>query len=370
MTPIQPTQLWSYLWFKTTKIPSSLDHFFYVSWEDALWDLLQQMEVPADSTALVPSFFCPDVVTNMAAHGVTSIYYPVDANFQTDPVVFKRWLEKYQPKVVVILHAVGITNKLWQECDIWLPALPKDCLLVEDSVHRVVNPQGIKLLTPNHVVIDSLRKVIPLPGSNLYTVVNRFRSRQHQHDAWYRTMVLWWWVIFQSCLGVSQLVPNRGWQRSWNLRAEQAMLIGYDLIGDSQQSNLGWKWAQVLAAHINFEKIKRTKQAQVAVYYSLLAEKHFDSFSVPVIPKSDWELLRGFPLILPVKKMGPSKAAKIIRTAEETLQILRAHGLMIRFELTDCPWSKDQKVVYLPIGPHLSLRKVTAIAHTIVGLIA
>ncbi len=40
--------------------------------------------------------------------------------------------------------------------------------IIEDCVHRITDPNKIKLLTPHHIRIDSLRKVTPVQGSNLY----------------------------------------------------------------------------------------------------------------------------------------------------------------------------------------------------------
>lgn len=365
MVPIQPTSLWSYLHFSSWEKPFYLDHFFYVSWEDALWDILPQIGVTPSirkhATALVPSFFCPDVVENMANHGLKSIYYPVDEHFQTDPMLFAQWLETHQPQVVVILHAVGITNQLWQHTKVWLPSLPKNCLLIEDSVHRVVNPANISLAHENHVVIDSLRKVSPVPGSNFFAMAGRFEQSAKNVDQPYRTTVLWWWLVFQLCLGISTLIRWNPWQRFWNFRAEQTMLIGYDYIGDSSVSNNGWLWAKKIARYLDFDKIEKSKQEQVTAYNAILVtgiqtnrDTNLTLFSIPNIPLTDRGLLRGFPIILPLS------------TAQKTLDDLRTKGLIVRFELNDCPWSQQRKVVYLPLGPHLSTNDIRKIASTVV----
>jgi len=51
---------------------------------------------------------------------------------------------------------------------LWLKNVKPETILIEDSVHQLVNPEEIKFIKKNHFIIDSLRKVIPLQGSNLF----------------------------------------------------------------------------------------------------------------------------------------------------------------------------------------------------------
>jgi len=348
MFPIQPTGL-SYFSSRKIEVPGNLKRYFYASWEDALWDILKFQNIKPSSIALVPEFFCPDVIFNMEAHGLRCVYYPVDKNFQTDPTEFKSALEKHKPKVLVIFHAVGITNRLFEKYDVWRSALPKGCILIEDSVHRVVNPQDIILLNARHVVLDSLRKVAPVPGCNMYCDLQEFTFTPTAGSLTlvYQAQVLFWWVAFQIALSLVRILPMRNWQKFWNKLAENAMLAGYEVIGDSKQAGAGWGIARWLATHLDFEKIKKKKESQVKQYEESFVQLwQTKSIFQIKIPTEDYGRLRGYPVGL------------TLNFAKVLLNKLRDAGLLVRFELEGCPWSSKHKVIYLPLGPHVNEKEI------------
>lgn len=346
MISVQPTGLHHYLTSRSLVTPQNIKHFFYSSWEDTLWDLLLYFKIPKGSVAMVPVFFCGDVVKNMERHGLKCVWYPSDENFQTDPAVFKSWLLKHKPQVIVILHAVGITNQLFAQKKLWLSALPENALLIEDSVHRIVDPKNIRLIAPRHVVMDSLRKVVPVPGSNLYgdqTVLSALAPTPWWMTLPYQLQVFGWWFVFQALLSLRL-----------NTLAEKAMIAGYDVIGDSYQSGTGWPVAKLLAQHLDILKIETAKQRQVALYKKYLSPLWEDPrFFAPAFPHSDAGKLRGFPVGLRLK------------TADAILKKLRQKGLLVRFELNDSVWSKKNKVVYLPLGPYLNNNDITSLAQLV-----
>lgn len=354
MIPIQPTKLHCYLTNSAQPIPSEMSHYFYQSWEDALWDLLIHFAFPKGSVVLVPSFFCGDVIDNMAAHGLQAVFYEVDRNFQTSPKVFREALLQHTPDIVVILHAVGITNRLFSLSKEWRDALPDHALLIEDSVHRVVNPATLHFLTNRHVVMDSLRKVLPLAGSNLFAPKTlQMKMTPGSYTLPYQIAVVGWWFIFQLCLLCSTTGP-RLWRTLWNRLAETTMLRGYDVIGDSYQSGKGWQLFKLLARRLNYPHIQSVKQRHVQLYSQHLADiwQNTAFFSIH-FPETDAGLLRGFPLGLKQE------------TADQVLKMLRDNGLLVRFELNDSPWARLQKVVYLPIGPHLSDQQIVEVAQLV-----
>ncbi len=351
MTPIQPVGWWHYLRWQATTVPENLQHFSYLSWEDALWDLLEYFSYPKPSTILVPEFFCADVVENMETHGLQHKTYPLDKNLQADPKVFKKLLQEYQPQVVVILHAVGITNQLFAQKDVWLSALPKDTLLIEDSVHRVVNPAEISLISPRHIVLDSLRKVAPIPGTNLFggEVLKELKPTDSWKTIPYQSAVLAWWMIFQCCLMLA-LLPNNRWKKIWNALAEKSMLRGYDWIGDNFSAASGNTVFQWLSLRLDHEKISRTKKTQVELYETLLNPlwKSPALFKL-TFPESDFGNLRGYPVGLE------------LQNAQQILTKMRSKSLLVRFELNDFGWTQKQKIVYLPLGPHVSESQIIQI---------
>ena len=353
MYALQPTKIWRYLAFKQLVVPSSFRRFFYTSWEDAMWDLLQFFNGSDNSICLVPEFFCMDVVNNMETHGLSCIFYPVDTQLQTDPIIFASYLIKYQPKVVIVLHTVGITNQLFAHNKSWLKYLPANALLIEDSVHRLVDPQLICLLTPRHFVIDSLRKVAPLYGSNLFGDASTLRN--FKQSAWWLTLsyqlkVFWWWWLFQLHLHIAVLPMLKRHNRWWNTQAQKYLQKGYDLIGDSERAAPGPWLFKILASYLSVTTIEKIKIQQVARYLSLLKSCWTNSNLYYIhFDQADAGKLRGFPI-------GISST-----NADQLLLQLQKNQLAWKYELDDCPWSKRQKIIYLPLGPHIELNEVDTI---------
>ena len=162
-------QPWLYPFLKFSKTPLSVKagRFFYHSFEDALWDLLNKKKVPKGSLFLIPDFYCGDVLANIKLHGYKFILYSLDKHFRIKTKVFSKILKKYRPAVVVVFHAAGITSELMTDLS-WTKMLGERTLLIEDCVHRVVNPANLKFISDNHFIIDSLRKISPLYGSCIY----------------------------------------------------------------------------------------------------------------------------------------------------------------------------------------------------------
>lgn len=353
MVPIQPVNLLRFLAVSQVKVPPNLTQYFYLSWEDAVWELLEYYQIPSGAVAVVPTFFCGDVIQNMQSHGLIIKTYPVDRSFQTDPQVFKKIIHQYKPDVVVIFHAVGITNKLFSSVESWLPDLKSTAVLIEDSVHRIVEPHKIKILTDRHVVLDSLRKVVPLQGSNLYgkNLHLKVSIKKYFQTMSYRIKVMWLWLLFQASLLMVLLPAGRKWQQFWNRAAEIFMLRGYDVIGDNKTGASGSKLHYFLSTHINTNKIKKLKAKQVKLYKHLLEKTLQHSFYFEIeFPTSDYGELRGYPLGIETKH------------AEKIINLFRNKGLLFRFELNDSQWSQQQKIIYLPLGPHVTEKDIIVVS--------
>lgn len=343
--PIQPTGLNVYLGAARIVVPPRLRRLFYMSWEDALWDIMAAKNIKEKSIILVPEFFCGDVVIAMKKHGLRTIWYPCDKNFQTDPLIFKKIIEKHDPTFIVIFHAAGITNNLFVTYKKWLSAMSSKTIIIEDAVHRIVDPRKIKIIHPHHVIIDSLRKVTPLQGSNLYGRVDflNFKQGKSLNTLLYGSTVVLLSCIFQFFLFLTILFK---WQRIgklFNLLAEKIMVRIYRLTGSSNKSSPGMGVFNYLSQRLDIRRIEHSKKKQVAKYHkdlsSIFKTPHFFKIAIP--PK-DEKLLRGFPVGIHLPQ------ATAIRT------FLRKQGFLALFELNDCPWSKHEKVIYLPLGPHIS----------------
>lgn len=342
-------------------MPTNLRRLFYVSWEDALWDLLANFKIENTSVCLVPDFFCMDVVKNMEQHGLRCVFYPLDSQLQIKPAVFAQYLRNHRTSVVVILHVNGITSSLFSQNPTWLKDLPKNALLIEDSVHRLVDPNKIRLLHPNHFFIDSLRKVAPLYGSNLYgdaTTLQNFRQSAWWLTLPYQIQIFWWWWLFQFFLQVSAFPISSNWKCWCNLQAQHFMQKGYDLIGDSQRGATGPWFFNFISQFLTINAIEKVKKTQVDRYQLLLT----NHWSTSVIYKlhfdqTDAGKLRGFPVGI------------TLTCADQILPMLQKHQLAWKYELDDCPWSKRQKIIYLPLGPHIHLTDIDIICAKLISIL-
>lgn len=322
MYTIQPTNLLAYVQFFPRKIAPGVLRSFFASWEDAVWQLVAQEKLRG-GVALVPEFFCVDVLNNMAGHGVEYVYYTVDDTLQPDVNDFVKKLASEKPSIVVIFHAVGIENKLMRLFSVWQKLLPKKAFVIEDCVHRILDSEKIKILHPRHIIIDSLRKVVPLMGAQVFTheSFTLTPAAQTSTDKQYSWRLIWLWLTFQYYLL---------WGK--NLEAEQAMKAGYDVIGDNTNGAATLPIFNWLSRFLNIEKIREAKTWQVELYQQKLPTFNFGN-------PAD---LRGYPLIIPKQK------------ADTFINEIRKKGLFLRYELLDCPWSNRNKILYLPLGPHLT----------------
>lgn len=337
MISVQPIQLWRFLTFKPKTLPKGIKRLFYLSWEDALWDILAKKQIPKASVILVPEFFCGDVEWNMCDHGYKVAHYATKKNLTSDTKDFIAKIKKIKPSVVIVFHPVGITNTLFDNF-IWLKSLPEKTILIEDCVHRIVDPATIKFIKNNHIIMDSLRKVVPLQGSNVYGKVKDLNfSEPPVTQSWfYALKVTFLWIKM-----------NIFWNFGKSFAAEKNMITGYNLIGDSKWPAGGWGLFNVFNHFINFDKIARNKTGQVEIYEKYL--KHILPVTIPYL-KSDKGKMRAWPIVFKNKVQ-----------ATKVLNSLRGNGLVVRFELIDSVWSQKYRVIYLPLGPHLKSAQIMEI---------
>lgn len=326
MISSQPVFSLRYFDSKKRNISKNVKKMFYLSWEDALWDLLKYKKISAGSHILLPEFFCGDVEENIKNRGYQIIKYKVDSNLVPSEKSFFWNLKKYQPKVVVIFHAVGIQNILLTPSVV--KKIPDETLLIEDCVHRIVDVSKIKILKKNHFLIDSLRKVVPIQGARIFGRACDFDfSLPSIHQSFvYSLLVHVYWILMVLM-----------WQFSFGFVAEKLMIKGYDLIGDKVCPAKGLRFFDFLSDHLNIEYIESVKCKQVTIY-----ERELKKIKLRMLYNSyDKGKLRGWPIVL------NKDHAHVI------LNYLRYNKIALRFELDDSEWSIRYKIIYLPMGLHI-----------------
>jgi hypothetical protein len=321
-----PVNLYKYLRLRINKIPNNIGRLFYMSYEDGLWDILRKKDVKKGSKILVPEFWCGDVEVNIKAHGYKVVHYPISTSLKVNVREFKSILKKIKPEVVIVFHPFGITSNLSEDTS-WVKLLGDNTILIEDCVHRIVDPEKIVFLTGKHLVIDSLRKVIPLQGSVVYGKKEflDFRPDLINGAWWYSVKVVFYWIMMQLCLSIGK-VDN----------ALVYMDKGYALIGDNWEGAGGWLIFNLLNRFIDFDRIRKIKERQVLYYEKNIPKKYRIAYG-----SKDRGELKGFPLFLNNWE------------GKKLLFYLKKNNVMTRFELIDSKWSRNDKAIGLPIGPHL-----------------
>lgn len=335
-----------FLSFRKTSLPSNIRRYYYHSFEDGLWDLLTRNKIAKGSTVLIPDFYCMDVIENIRRHGFKPVYYPVDAHFQIQIRTLRKYIQLHKPSVVIIFHAAGIPSRALQHTR-WQHMLPKQIILIEDCVHRLINPSHMRLRSDTHYAIDSLRKVSPLPGSFLYsTSTSRFSPQSHSYVNRYVIHSMAYYVLFRIIYTLGTLVRS-----ATLIRFSHTTLLKHhdDIIGNRDVSSRGIPWLIPVTSRLNFRKIQQKKEEQVKLYRRYLSHlsKPFYNIHIPV---NEYKHLHVYPL-------GYNKPP------DETLILyLHRHGVIVWYKFPDSPWSKQRGVLFLPLGFHIQARHIQHIA--------
>ncbi len=331
---VQPVISLRYFHKEKSRIPNDISTAFYLSWEDVLWDICKSFQIKHNSVVLVPSFFCVDVMNNMKAHGLNPQYYEVDSQLQPVKSDLLKKINQTEPAFIVLFHAVGITNNLVTKE--FIQKISKDIFIIEDCVHRITNPEEVHIYSEKHVLINSLRKVVPLQGSCIFAKKNIIKQLQGPHNTFlYSSAVIVLWLIMQFNFLLQKFVIKHA-----GLFAEWSMLKGYDIIGDNVKPGYCPRFFYTLYTHLDFHYIKKIKQEQANLYTSLIC--HDSESYTPKFNQSDKGELRGYPIV-----MQKTFAKKII-------QQLRSKKIYIRPELIDSKWTQDRDIMYLPMGLHVT----------------
>ncbi|MCR4326422.1 MAG: hypothetical protein NUV52_02085, partial [Candidatus Roizmanbacteria bacterium] len=258
--------LWPFLGLDRHEAPPHIRRYYYFSFEDGLWDFLEKQRekgaIPLGSMILIPDFYCIDVINNITHHGYVCELYPVDSHFQISEKELLQRVSKTKARILVVFHVGGITSTVLNES--LCKKLPEEVIIIEDGVHRLINPSSVRLIDDRHMLIDSLRKTTPLPGSFMYGPPRLLNEPQtHQWFTWYTLVSTMYFIVFRFMFSVAMLLSIPAlvvWAHNVLLQLHD------DLIGDSVQGHRGLPGIPFIFDHINFAKVSRMKINQVRAY--------------------------------------------------------------------------------------------------------
>jgi len=325
--------------------------YYYWSWEDGLWDLLKKKHVEKGSTILIPDFYCSDVVTNMKLHGYSVAVYKLDKQFQIKKQTLLRSIQRHHPAVIILFHACGITNKVTKDKR-FLQKMTKKAMLIEDSVHQLLDPQTVKPLNESHFIMDSLRKVSPLYGSFLYGTKQGMRFQQTKR-LWslytLQTTLLYLW--FRIVLLASHLFHNP----LFAVYAHKTILKRHDDVIGNMSSHRGIPGIAWISQWINRSGIERVKREQVKWYEHMMRSLFTKSspFYRIQIPRGDYGKLHVYPV-------GLKKKA-----SAELIAYLKDQHIVVWPKFEDSAWAKNHDVLFFPLGFHMGKTSIKRIAKSL-----
>lgn len=310
-----------------------IDTLSYLSFEDALWDFLRHKITPG-STLLFPDFFCVDVWENCKNHGYMVETYPVNERFEPNIIFLEERISQYSPSVVFVFHPFGID----QTPTLKHLASHFSGYIIEDCVHRILEPDKLIFLTDKHIVIDSIRKLTPLPGSYIYAIkgtLNYTPQIQTKDTLQDKQLALNFWNEFQT------LLNTRDFNKA--MLAYELLNSGDNLIGDSSLSITLGTNLELSRNNLNLPLIQATRVEQVRLYEEYLVDILTDARFV--LPRPYYELdipyLAFYPIIL------TSDYAFLLK------EYLLQNKIQTFVEFSDCPWAINKNVLCLPLGPHV-----------------
>lgn len=297
-----------------------------------------------------------DVIENIRAHGYTPILYPLDRNFQVPKKTLERFLKKYTPHAVVLFHACGIKNTLCTDRP-YLRNISKKMVIIEDAVHMLLNPEDISVVSDTHIVMDSLRKTSPLPGSFLYGTTKMIDSivPPYTHEYLYLCYSVFLFILFRLVFVTGILSRS-----DFLVRFAHTTLLKKhdDVIGDSLAGHAGIWYIPLIHTFMHFEKIQQIKRDQATRYaralHPSLGTK--DNRYTVRIPEKDFGLLHVYPVGYTIT---PSVTHDTINS------IFEKNGIPIWTKYPDCPWSKKHAVVFLPLGFHVEYNEIDSVCRLI-----
>lgn len=339
-----------FLGIRPYRVSENIKRFYYHSMEDAIWEFTRRKGILKGSLFLLPDFYCVDVLNNIENHGFNYKLWPVDKNFNTDIPEFIALIKKTKPKIIFVFHAAGITSNLMTDTR-WLKYVSPDTVIIEDCVHRLINPEKIKLFDDRHVIMDSLRKDSPLPGSFVYgsATMLSYKQSTYRLSKYFLSTVFWYiifrWVLMLGCLANSSKLTNFAHQK--------VLQIHDDIIGDSWESYRGLPWIPIIHRFINFKKVEKLKRRQVNLYKKLMKPVYQNSskkniFYEIIYPVSDYEKLHVYPVGVTVPE---SKTKSLI-------SFLHKHNISVWIKFPKCKWNEDTACLFMPLGFHVSDKEI------------
>lgn len=282
------------------------EYSFFLSFEDALWKYLE-VYPSISKDILIPTFFCSDVSYRLEEKGYTIHYYELDNQLNLILEKFTNLSKQQCFGAVIVYYPMGLRKKTGS-ISFFRQILGEDCLIIEDCADCILEPNQVALLDKKHIIIDSLRKTLPVQGARLWCTKD-IKTLKGKSFSIYRMKSAVLYYKYRMLFLLSNLFDL------YKLKSLYWRAFGChsDLIGTSLEPAKGFYLDEFLLKFIKVDSIKEKKKLLVERFFNRVAQIDLPSeFSFLNVDYDEYKELR-FPILI-----GPKYS--LIRLANQLEQ--------------------------------------------------
>ncbi|KKS53867.1 MAG: hypothetical protein UV19_C0003G0022 [Parcubacteria group bacterium GW2011_GWA2_42_28] len=243
---------------KKGMILTTSEHFF-LSFTDTLRYIFLHYKIGVEDKILVPAFYCPDTL-RFLSQVATVVLYQINRDFSINKASYFEQVAKFRPRVIINYSFSGLS--LTSEELVRCKALGADStVIIEDCAHRIIIPEDLPELGPNHFYVTSIRKHSPLQGSHL---IGNLPPADHLSTRfnWYKLRCYLLHLI-QGGLSLAAYLGRSPWLYE---RSSDVFLHHDQLIGSFSRPTRGSRFSFELYKFINLRKVRQHQKEMAEMY--------------------------------------------------------------------------------------------------------
>jgi hypothetical protein len=325
-------------------------HETFISFEDALWAFLDASPL-ASRTILVPDFFCTDVTSRLSERGYTIIWYALNPDLTFHEASF---LAAAQGPIGAVFLYYPMGARATTPPPSWFRShLGNQTLIIEDAADCLLEPGQVQLIDEAHIVIDSLRKILPLQGARLFHRLNTHIAKSSRMSLYHlKTHVLHF--AYHLLHSVTELLPLSSLLHAkWHI-----FVMHSDLIGTEPQGAVALTSSLFLYNRCNITLWKQRRAALMHRYYERVAPAlHDTGYQLIAAGHNEASEVR-FPIL-----MGKKGSLTALADALEQARIY------VDIHFDDSPRAREADYLLLPLSPCMREADIDTIAAAIMNLL-
>jgi hypothetical protein len=338
------------LTWDNNKDQQSVHHEVFVSFEDALWCFLKA--APIDKkTFLVPDFFCTDVTSRLIEQGFSVVWYALNEDLSFNQDTFKNFISD-DVGGVFIYYPMGCRDTT-PKPEWFRSILGPNVLIIEDCADCVVLSDQICLIDSKHILIDSLRKILPLQGARLF-FDSKINLPNSSSGLFYFLKTHLLHISYLILHSITEVTAYR-----WLLNIKWNIFVWHsNSIGSHFEGVRGSPLFEYFLSKINLRSLKTKRGTLVKRYYQNLSPTISSSNIklLPQEPKEEGEIR--FPILC-----GNKNTLSILADKLEQFEIY------VDLHFDDSPRAQMADYLLLPLTPCMNIEDIDKISSSILKIL-